>query len=162
MFPGSASRLSSGLRSHPLDGGRQDLGPPELSLQGACVWGTVEGVPLELGPACVPIRRLRKHEPRAKHEKCAAGCCGAAREQQGRPAAGLQGRTSHAGRRTAAAGGPLTSTRRPMLAMCGEQSLTVSSFSICKETECSSRSESRVRAQGLFSLLAGPGPAGGG
>lgn len=65
-------------------------------------------------------------------------------------------------RRTAAAGGPLTSTRRPMLAMCGEQSLTVSSFSICKETECSSRSESRVRAQGLFSLLAGPGPAGGG
>lgn len=29
---------------------------------------------------------------------------------------------------------PLTSTRRPMLAMCGEQSLTVSSFSICKGT----------------------------
>lgn len=27
----------------------------------------------------------------------------------------------------------LTSTRRPMLAMCGEQSLTVSSFSICKD-----------------------------
>lgn len=29
---------------------------------------------------------------------------------------------------------PLTSTRRPMLAMCGEQSLTVSSFSICRDT----------------------------
>lgn len=30
--------------------------------------------------------------------------------------------------------GPLTSTRRPMLAMCGEQSLTVSSFSICRDS----------------------------
>ena len=88
VFPGSASRLSSGLRSHPLEWGRQDLGPPELSLLGARTWGTVEGVPLELGPACVPIRRLRKQEARAKHEKCAAGGCGVAREQQGRPAAG--------------------------------------------------------------------------
>lgn len=47
------------------------------------------------------------------------------------------------GRRTAAAGGPLTSTRRPMLAMCGEQSLTVSSFSICKTQKHPSESESR-------------------
>lgn len=34
--------------------------------------------------------------------------------------------------------GPLTSTRRPILAMCGEQSLTVSSFSICKSQKHSS------------------------
>lgn len=31
-----------------------------------------------------------------------------------------------------AAGAALTSTKRPMLAMWGEESLTVSSFSICK------------------------------
>lgn len=43
----------------------------------------------------------------------------------------------------------LTSTRRPMLAMCGEQSLTVSSFSICKGTGTRlSRSAGRGRLPG--------------
>lgn len=57
--------------------------------------------------------------------------------------AAAQGGSGKSRRACAAQGqgepGPLTSTRRPMLAMCGEQSLTVSSFSICRDTLFSQR-----------------------
>lgn len=45
---------------------------------------------------------------------------------------------------------PLTSTRRPMLAMCGEQSLTVSSFSICKDTSFSQRKQPATSTSPIF------------
>lgn len=50
--------------------------------------------------------------------------------------------------------GPLTSTRRPMLAMCGEQSLTVSSFSICKDTNVESRESCSSRLPPTHHCLA--------
>lgn len=70
-----------------------------------------------------------------------------AREEASEPADRLQGHMSRAGeanhgrRSKQGPEGPLTSTRRPMLAMCGELSLTVSSFSICKRQKHSSKSE---------------------
>ena len=80
-----------------------------LSPLGSRVWGAAEEGPLALSPAHEQVRRCRdtRRGPETGTAQLEAG---------GKPP----------GRR------PLTSTRRPMLAMCGEQSLTVSSFSICK------------------------------
>lgn len=76
--------------------------------------GAAEEGPLALSPACEWVRRRRdtRRGPETGTVWLEAG---------GKP----PGRW------------PLTSTRRPMLAMCGEQSLTVSSFSICKGTRLS-------------------------
>lgn len=53
----------------------------------------------------------------------------------------------------------LTSTRRPMLAMCGEQSLTVSSFSICRNTSFGQRKLQLQKAACHYQLTSTPAPS---
>lgn len=118
------------------------------------VWGGGSlGGALELSPALIQIRRLRKHEVKIKNKKRTAGCHGVARKrreeracrrQTSGPKCPLLWEVTPSKRSEPEPRGRLTSTRRPMLAMCGEQSLTVSSFSIYKRQRHSSKSESQV------------------
>lgn len=79
----------------------------------------------------MPRTKPKKHD---KSDDGAAGCQGAGSSQgEGQQAAPRpQGQDRTGCGSDPEPRGPLTSTRRPILAMCGEQSLTVSSFSICK------------------------------
>lgn len=147
---GPVSFPSLGLCSHPVDWGRQHLGLPKQSL-----WkrgfGSAGGGATGAEPCLHPDQNALKTQGREKHGEAHHWLPSAgleeAREKASKPGArlrgqnGTSGRANHSRRNGPSPEGPLTSTRRPILAMCGEQSLTVSSFSICKRQKHSSKSD---------------------
>lgn len=151
---GPVSLTSLGLCSHPVDWGRQHLGLPKQSLwkhgfgsAGGGGGGGATGAEPCLHPDQNALENTRPGKTMGSTPLAAAGLEESSKgggQQARRQASGqnvTSGKANHSRRNGPSPEGPLTSTRRPILAMCGEQSLTVSSFSICKRQKHSSKSD---------------------